>query len=229
MALETNTLYASLNTNMEANLGSPYSNALAYNYHDRLKSFNNSHSHSPDCTPNCAPVATEEIATTPAARDTQATSLAETNTAATGGNLSLDEACEERVGEMASLNFEALGIKEVAPATPLMTPKQESNNFLLLQKPIVLSKEGIVGLFSYPKRPVITQDALVINMRTYEKTHGNDYKQCLQMLGHWPDIQALLNNYEDNGEKGLTPATLGIIKINRSRLRPHCPQISSWY
>ena len=95
-----------------------------------------------------------------------------------------------------------------------MTPKQEPNNFLLLQKPIVLSKEGIVGLFSYPKRPVITQDALVINMRSYEKTHGSDYKQCLQMLGHWPDIQALLNNYEDNGEKGLTPATLGIIKIN---------------
>lgn len=218
MALETNTLYASLNSNMEANLGAPYSNALAYNYHDRLKSFNNSHSHSPDFNPNCAPVATAEIATqiatAPAAIGTQATSLAETNTAATGGNLSLDEACEERVGEEASLNFEALGIEEVAPATPLMTPKQEPNNFLLLQKPIVLSKEGIVGLFSYPKRPVITQDALVINMRSYEKTHGCDYKQCLQMLGHWPDIQALLNNYEDNGEKGLTPATLGIIKIN---------------
>ena len=218
MALETNTLYASLNTNMEANLGAPYSNALAYNYHDRLKSFNNSHSHSPDYNPNCAPVATEEIATqietAPAAIDTQATSSADTNTAATGGNLSLDEACEERVGEVASLNFEALGIKEVAPATPLMTQMQEPNNFLLLQKPIVLSKEGIVGLFSYPKRPVITQDALVINMRSYEKTHGSDYKQCLQMLGHWPDIQSLLNNYEDNGEKGLTPATLGIIKIN---------------
>lgn len=222
MALETNTLYASLNTNMEANLGAPYSNALAYNYHDRLKSFNNSHSNSnsPDFNPNCAPVETAEIeaetATTPAAaaRDTQATSPSETNTAATGGNLSLDETCEERVGEEASLNFEALGIKEVAPATPLMTQMQESNNFLLLQKPIVLSKEGIVGLFSYPKRPVITQDALVINMRSYEKTHGSDYKQCLQMLGHWPDIQALLNNYEDNGEKGLTPATLGIIKIN---------------
>lgn len=218
MALETNTLYASLNTNMEANLGAPYSNALAYNYHDRLKSFNNSHSHSPDYNPNCAPAATAEIATqietSPAAIDTQATRLAETNTAATGGNLSLDQACEERVGEVASLNFEALGIKEVAPAAPLMTPKQEPNNFLLLQKPIVLSKEGIVGLFSYPKRPVITQDALVINMRSYEKTHGSDYKQCLQMLGHWPDIQALLNNYEDNGEKGLTPATLGIIKIN---------------
>lgn len=212
MALETNTLYASLNTNMEANLGAPYSNALAYNYHDRLKSFNNSHS--PDYNPNSAPAATAEIATAPAARDTQATSPAETNTAATGGNLSLDQACEERVGEEASLNFEALGIKEVAPATPLMTQMQEPNNFLLLQKPIVLSKEGIVGLFSYPKRPVITQDALVINMRTYEKTHGSDYKQCLQMLGHWPDIQALLNNYEDNGEKGLTPATLGIIKIN---------------
>lgn len=213
MALETNTLYASLNTQMEANLGAPYSNALAYNYHDRLKSFNNSHSNSnsPDFNPNCAPV---ETATTPAARDTQATSPAETNTATTGGSLNLDEACEERVGEEASLNFEALGIKEVAPATPLMTPKIEPNNFLLLQKPIVLSKEGIVGLFSYPKRPVITQDALVINMRTYEKTHGSDYKQCLQMLGHWPDIQALLNNYEDNGEKGLTPATLGIIKIN---------------
>lgn len=218
MALETNTLYASLNTQMEANLGAPYSNALAYNYHDRLKSFNNSHSHSPDYNPNCAPAATAEIATqietSPAAIDTQATSSADTDTAATGGNLCLDEACEERVGEEASLNFEALGIKEVAPATPLMTPKQEPNNFLLLQKPIVLSKEGIVGLFSYPKRPVITQDALVINMRTYEKTHGSDYKQCLQMLGHWPDIQALLNNYEDNGEKGLTPATLGIIKIN---------------
>lgn len=220
MALETNTLYASLNSNMEANLGAPYSNALAYNYHDRLKSFNNSHSNSnsPDFNPNCAPVETAEIevetATTPAARDTQATSLTETNTAATGGNLSMDQACEERVGEEASLNFEALGIKEVAPATPLMTQMQESNNFLLLQQPIVLSKEGIVGLFSYPKRPVITQDALVINMRTYEKTHGSDYKQCLQMLGHWPDIQALLNNYEDNGEKGLTPATLGIIKIN---------------
>ena len=204
MALETNTLYASLNTKMEANLGAPYSNALAYNYHDRLKSFNNSHSHSHDYNPNCAP----------AAIDTQATSPSETNTAATGGNLSLDEACEERVGEEASLNFEALGIKEVAPASPLMTPKQEPNNFLLLQKPIVLSKEGIVGLFSYPKRPVITQDALVINMRSYEKTHGSYYKQCLQMLGHWPDIQSLLNNYEDNGEKGLTPATLGIIKIN---------------
>ena len=218
MALETNTLYASLNSNMEANLGSPYSNALAYNYHDRLKSFNNSHSHSPDYNPNCAPATTAEIATqietSPAAIDTQATSPSETDTAATGGNLSLDEACEERVGEEASLNFEALGIKEVAPATPLMTQMQEPNNFLLLQKPIVLSKEGIVGLFSYPKRPVITQDALVINMRTYEKTHGSDYKQCLQMLGHWPDIQALLNNYEDNGEKGLTPATLGIIKIN---------------
>ena len=216
MALETNTLYASLNTQMEANLGAPHSNALAYNYHDRLKSFNHSHSHSHDYNPNCAPVATEEIATAPApaAIDTQATSLTETNTAATGGNLSLDEACEERVGEEASLNFEALGIKEVAPATPLMTQMQEPNNFLLLQKPIVLSKEGIVGLFSYPKRPVITQDALVINMRSYEKTHGSDYKQCLQMLGHWPDIQALLNNYEDNGEKGLTPATLGIIKIN---------------
>lgn len=221
MALETNTLYASLNTKMGANLGAPYSNALAYNYHDRLKSFNNSHSNSnsPDFNPNCAPVETAEIevetATTPAAaRDSQATSPAETNTATTGGSLNLDEACEERVGEEASLNFEALGIKEVAPASPLMTPKIEPNNFLLLQKPIVLSKEGIVGLFSYPKRPVITQDALVINMRTYEKTHGNDYKQCLQMLGHWPDIQALLNNYEDNGEKGLTPATLGIIKIN---------------
>lgn len=218
MALETNTLYASLNSNMEANLGAPYSNALAYNYHDRLKSFNNSHSHSPDYNPNCAPAATAEIATqietAPAAIDTQATSPAETNTATTGGSLNLDEACEERVGEEASLNFEALGIKEVAPATPLMTPKQEPNNFLLLQKPIVLSKEGIVGLFSYPKRPVITQDALVINMRSYEKTHGSDYKQCLQMLGHWPDIQALLNNYKDNGEKGLTPATLGIIKIN---------------
>lgn len=218
MALETNTLYASLNSNMEANLGAPYSNALAYNYHDRLKSFNNSHSNSPDYNPNCAPAATAEIATqietAPAARDTQATSPAETNTATTGGSLNLDEACEERVGEEASLNFEALGIKEVAPATPLMTQMQEPNNFLLLHKPIVLSKEGIVGLFSYPKRPVITQDALVINMRTYEKTHGNDYKQCLQMLGHWPDIQALLNNYEDNGEKGLTPATLGIIKIN---------------
>ena len=221
MALETNTLYASLNTKMGANLGAPYSNALAYNYHDRLKSFNNNHSNSnsPDFNPNCAPVETAEIeaetATTPAAaRDTQATSPSETNTAATGGSLSLDEACEERVGEMASLNFEALGIKEVAPATPLMTQMQEPNNFLLLQKPIVLSKEGIVGLFSYPKRPVITQDALVINMRSYEKTHGSDYKQCLQMLGHWPDIQALLNNYEDNGEKRLTPATLGIIKIN---------------
>ena len=219
MALETNTLYASLNTNMGANLGAPYSNALAYNYHDRLKSFNNSHSHSHDYNPNCAPVETAEIevetATTPAAaRDTQATSSADTDTAATGGNLSLDQACEERVGEEASLNFEALGIKEMAPATPLMTPKQESNNFLLLQKPTVLSKEGIVGLFSYPKRPVITQDALVINMRSYEKTHGSDYKQCLQMLGHWPDIQSLLNHYEDNGEKGLTPATLGIIKIN---------------
>lgn len=217
MALETNTLYASLNTNMEANLGAPYSNALAYNYHDRLKSFNNSHSH--DYNPNCAPVETAEIevetATTPAtAIGKQATSSADTNTATTGGSLSLDEACEERVGEEASLNFEALGIKEVAPATPLMTQMQEPNNFLLLQKPIVLSKEGIVGLFSYPKRPVITQDALVINMRTYEKTHGSDYKQCLQMLGHWPDIQSLLNNYEDNGEKGLTPATLGIIKIN---------------
>ena len=220
MALETNTLYASLNTKMEANLGAPYSNALAYNYHDRLKSFNNSHSNSnsPDFNPNCAPAATAEIATqietAPAAIDTQATSPAETNTAATGGNLSLDETCEERVGEEASLNFEALGIKELVPATPLMTPKQEPNDFLLLQKPIVLSKEGIVGLFSYPKRPVITQDALVINMRTYEKTHGSDYKQCLQMLGHWPDIQALLNNYEDNGAQGLTPATLGIIKIN---------------
>ena len=214
MALETNTLYASLNTKMGANLGSPYSNALAYNYHDRLKSFNNSHSHSPDYNPNCAPAATAEIATAPAAIDTQATSSADTNTATTGGSLSLDEACEERVGEEASLNFEALCIKEMAPATPLMTPKIEPNNFLLLQKPIVLSKEGIVGLFSYPKRPVITQDALVINMRTYEKTHGSDYKQCLQMLGHWPDIQALLNNYEDNGEKRLTPATLGIIKIN---------------
>lgn len=218
MALETNTLYASLNTNMEANLGAPYSNALAYNYHDRLKSFNNSHSHSPDYNPNCAPVATEEIATqietSPAAIDTQATSLIETNTAATGGNLCLDEAYEERVGEEASLNFEALGIKEVAPATPLMTPQQESNNFLLLHKPIVLSKEGIVGLFGYPKRPVITQDALVINMRSYEKTHGSDYKQCLQMLGHWPDIQSLLNNYEDNGAQGFAPATLGIIKIN---------------
>ena len=218
MALETNTLYASLNTKMEANLGAPYSNALAYNYHDRLKSFNNSHSHSPDFNPNCAPAATAEIATqietAPAAIGTQATSPSETNTAATGGNLSLDEAYEERVGEEASLNFEALGIKEMAPATPLMTPKIEPNNFLLLQKPIVLSKEGIVGLFSYPKRPVITQDALVINMRSYEKTHGSDYKQCLQMLGHWPDIQSLLNNYEDNGEKGLTPATLGIIKIN---------------
>lgn len=220
MALETNTLYASLNTKMGANLGSPYSNALAYNYHDRLKSFNNSHSNSnsPDYYPNCAPAATAEIATqietAPAAIDTQATSSADTDTAATGINLSLDETCEERVGEEASLNFEALGIKEVAPATPLMTQMQEPNNFLLLQKPIVLSKEGIVGLFSYPKRPVITQDALVINMRSYEKTHGSDYKQCLQMLGHWPDIQALLNNYEDNGEKGLTPATLGIIKIN---------------
>ena len=219
MALETNTLYASLNTKMGANLGAPYSNALAYNYHDRLKSFNNSHSHSPDFNPNCDPVETAEIevetATTPAAaRDTQATSLAETNTATTGGSLSLDQACEGRVGEEASLNFEALGIKEMAPATPLMTQMQEPNNFLLLQKPIVLSKEGIVGLFSYPKRPVITQDALVINMRTYEKTHGSDYKQCLQMLGHWPDIQSLLNNYEDNGENGLTPATLGIIKIN---------------
>lgn len=220
IALETNTLYASLNTNMEANLGAPYSNALAYNYHDRLKSFNNSHSHSPDYNPNCAPVETAEIevetATTPAAaaRDTQATSPSETNTAATGGNLSVDEAYEERVGEVASLNFEALGIREVAPATPLMTQMQEPNNFLLLHKPIVLSKEGIVGLFSYHKRPVITQDALVINMRSYEKTHGSDYKQCLQMLGHWPDIQALLNNYEDNGAQGLTPATLGIIKIN---------------
>ena len=220
MALETNTLYASLNTKMGANLGAPYSNALAYNYHDRLKSFNNSHSHSPDYNPNCAPAATAEIATqiatapAPVARDTQATSSADTDTAATGGSLSLDDACEERVAEEASLNFEALGFKEVAPATPLMTPKIEPNNFLLLQKPIVLSKEGIVGLFSYPKRPVITQDALVINMRSYEKTHGSDYKQCLQMLGHWPDIQALLNNYEDNGEKGLTPATLGIIKIN---------------
>ena len=218
MALETNTLYASLNTNMEANLGAPYSNALAYNYHDRLKSFNHSHSNSPDYNPNCAPVATAEIATqietAPAAIGTQATSSADTDTAATGGNLSLDQACEERVGEEASLNFEALCINEVAPATPLMTPKQEPNNFLLLQKPIVLSKEGIVGLFSYPKRPVITQDALVINMRSYEKTHGSDYKQCLQMLGHWPDIQALLNNYEDNGAQGLTPATLGIIKIN---------------
>lgn len=213
MALESNTLYASLNTNMEANLGAPYSNALAYNYHDRLKSFNNSHSHSPDFNPNCAPVATEEIATAPAAIDTQATSSAETNTAQTG-SLSLDEAGKELASDEASLNFEALGIKEMAPATPLMTPKQEPNNFLLLQKPIVLSKEGIVGLFSYPKRPVITQDALVINMRSYEKTHDSDYKQCLQMLGHWPDIQALLNNYEDNGEKGLTPATLGIIKIN---------------
>ena len=217
MALETNTLYASLNTQMGANVGAPYSNALAYNYHDRLKSFNNSHS--PDYNPNsesAAPAAeiATEIATAPAAIDTQATSSADTDTAATGISLSLDEACEERVGEVASLNFEALGIKEVAPATPLMTPKQELNNFLLLQKPIVLSKEGIVGLFSYPKRPVITQDALVINMRTYEKTHGSDYKQCLQMLGHWPDIQSLLNNYEDNGEKGLTPATLGIIKIN---------------
>ena len=216
MALETNTLYASLNTKMGANLGAPYSNALAYNYHDRLKSFNNSHSHShsPDFNPNCAPAATAEIATAPAAIDTQATSSADTDTAATGISLSIDEACEERVGEEASLNFEALGIKEVAPATPLMTQMQEPNNFLLLQKPIVLSKEGIVGLFSYPKRPVITQDALVINMRTYEKTHGSDYKQCLQMLGHWPDIQSLLNNFEDNGEKGLTPATLGIIKIN---------------
>ena len=216
MALETNTLYASLNTNMEANLGAPYSNALAYNYHDRLKSFNNSHS--PDYSPNSAPEAAEEIATeietAPAAIDTQATSSADIDTAATGISLSLDETCEERVGVEASLNFEALCIKEVAPATPLMTPKQEPNNFLLLQKPIVLSKEGIVGLFSYPKRPVITQDALVINMRSYEKTHGSDYKQCLQMLGHWPDIQALLNNYEDNGEKGLTPATLSIIKIN---------------
>ena len=214
MALETNTLYASLNTKMGANLEAPYSNALAYNYHDRLKSFNNSHSNSPDFNPNSAPAATAEIATVPAAIDTQATSSADTDTAATGGNLSLDETCEERVGEEASLNFEALGIKEVAPATPLMTQKQEPNNFLLLQKPIVLSKEGIVGLFSYPKRPVITQDALVINMRSYEKTHGSDYKQCLQMLGHWPDIQALLNNYEDNGAQGLTPATLGIIKIN---------------
>ena len=214
MALETNTLYASLNTKMGANLGSPYSNSLAYNYHDRLKSFNNSHSHSPDYNPNSESAAPAEIATAPAAIDTQATSPSETNTAATGGSLSLDEACEERVGEEASLNFEALGIKDVAPAAPLMTQMQESNNFLLLQKPIVLSKEGIVGLFSYPKRPVITQDALVINMRSYEKTHGSDYKQCLQMLGHWPDIQALLNNYEDNGEKGLTPATLGIIKIN---------------
>ena len=220
MALETNTLYASLNTNMEANLGAPYSNALTYNYHDRLKSFNNSHSNSnsPDFNPNRAPVETAEIevetATTPAAAiGTQATSSADTDTAATG-SLSLDEAGKELASEEASLNFEALGIKEVAPATPLMTPKQEPNNFLLLQKPIVLSKEGIVGLFSYPKRPVITQDALVINMRSYEKTHGSDYKQCLQMLGHWPDIQALLNNYEDNGEKGLTPATLGIIKIN---------------
>ena len=217
MALETNTLYASLNTKMGANLGAPYSNALAYNYHDRLKSFNNSHG--PDYNPNSESVApaaeiSTEIETAPAAIDTQATSSADTDTAATGISLSLDEACEERVGEEASLNFEALGIKEVAPATPLMTPKQEPNNFLLLQKPIVLSKEGIVGLFSYPKRPVITQDALVINMRTYEKTHGSDYKQCLQMLGHWPDIQSLLNNYEDNGEKGLTPATLGIIKIN---------------
>ena len=218
MAIETNTLYASLNTKMGANLGAPYSNALAYNYHDRLKSFNNSHSHSPDYNPNsesAAPAAeiATEIATAPAAIDTQATSMAETNTA-TGINLSLDEACEERVGEVASLNFEALGIKEVAPATPLMTQKQEPNNFLLLQKPIVLSKEGIVGLFSYPKRPVITQDALVINMRTYEKTHGSDYKQCLQMLGHWPDIQSLLNNYEDHGAQGFAPATLGIIKIN---------------
>lgn len=216
MALETNTLYASLNTKMGANLGAPYSNALAYNYHDRLKSFKNSHS--PDCNPNCAPAAIAEVATeietAPAAIDTQATTPAETNTAATGGNLSLDEACKEMASDKASLNFEALGIKEVAPATPLMTPKIEPNNFLLLQKPIVLSKEGIVGLFSYPKRPVITQDALVINMRSYEKTHGSDYKQCLQMLGHWPDIQSLLNNYEDNGEKGLTPATLGIIKIN---------------
>lgn len=218
MALETNTLYASLNTKMGANLGAPYSNALAYNYHDRLKSFKNSHS--PDCNPNCAPAAIAEVATeietAPAAIDTQATTPAETNTAASGSNLSLDEACEEMVSDSdkASLKFEALGIKEVAPATPLMTPKIEPNNFLLLQKPIVLSKEGIVGLFSYPKRPVITQDALVINMRSYEKTHGSDYKQCLQMLGHWPDIQALLNNYEDNGEKGLTPATLGIIKIN---------------
>ena len=215
MALETNTLYASLNTKMEANLGAPYSNALAYNYHDRLKSFNNSHS--PDYNPNSAPAATAEIATqiatAQAAIDTQATSPAETNTAATG-SLSLDEAGKELASEEVSLNFEALGIKELVPATPLMTPKQEPNNFLLLQKPIVLSKEGIVGLFSYPKRPVITQDALVINMRTYEKTHGSDYKQCLQMLGHWPDIKALLNNYEDNGEKGLTPATLGIIKIN---------------
>lgn len=213
MALETNTLYASLNTKMGANLGAPYSNALAYNYHDRLKSFNNSHSNSPDYNPNCAPAATAEIATAPAAIDTQATSSAETNTAQTG-SLSLDEAGKELASDEASLNFEALGIKEMAPATPLMTPKQEPNNFLLLQKPIVLSKEGIVGLFSYPKRPVITQDALVINMRSYEKTHDSDYKQCLQMLGHWPDIQALLNNYEDNGEKGLTPATLGIIKIN---------------
>lgn len=212
MALETNTLYASLNTKMVANLGAPYSNALSYNYHDRLKSFNNSHS--PDYNPNCAPAATAEIATSPAAIDTQATSSADTDTAAIGGSLSLDEACEERVGEVASLNFEALGIKEVAPATPLMTPKIEPNSFLLLQKPIVLSKEGIVGLFSYPKRPVITQDALVINMRTYEKTHGSDYKQCLQMLGHWPDIQSLLNNYEDNGAQGFAPATLGIIKIN---------------
>ena len=217
MALETNTLYASLNTKMGANLGAPYSNALAYNYHDRLKSFNNSHSNSPDYNPNCAPATAEiatQIETAPAAIGTQATSPSETNTAATGGNLSIDEACEERVGEVASLNFESLGIKDVAPATPLMTQMQEPNNFLLLQKPIVLSKEGIVGLFSYPKRPVITQDALVINMRSYEKTHGSDYKQCLQMLGHWPDIQSLLNNYEDNGEKGLTPATLGIIKIN---------------
>ena len=220
MALETNTLYASLNSNMEANLGAPYSNAMAYNYHDRLKSFNNSHSHSPDYNPNSESASPAEIATqiatapAPAAIDTQATSPSETNTAATGGNLSLDQACEGRVGEEASLNFEALGINEVAPASPLMTPKIEPNNFLLLQNPIVLSKEGIVGLFSYPKRPVITQDALVINMRSYEKTHGSDYKQCLQMLGHWPDIQSLLNNYEDNGEKGLTPATLGIIKIN---------------
>ena len=214
MALETNTLYASLNTKMGANLGAPYSNALAYNYHDRLKSFNNSHSNSnsPDFNPNCASV---ETATTPAAaRDTQATSPSETNTAATGISLSLDKAGKELASVEASLNFEALGVKKVAPATPLMTPKIDPNNFLLLQKPIVLSKEGIVGLFSYPKRPVITQDALVINMRSYEKTHGSDYKQCLQMLGHWPDIQALLNNYEDNGEKGLTPATLGIIKIN---------------
>ena len=51
-------------------------------------------------------------------------------------------------------------------------------------------------------------------MRTYEKTYGSDYKQCLQMLGHWPDIQSLLNNYDDNGAKGFTPAALGIIKIN---------------